>query len=157
MNFPYASTGISTRGEVIRKEPDLVRRYMMAQVEAIARMKRDRPFTISVMSKFLRTNDMEQLSEAYDIYANKYLLRAPLPTIEAIRPVLDELEPRNPKAKGQDPGSFLTTASCASCKPTDLSKDSTVKNWRTMTQRIFVIFFLAHWRCSPRFPRKNAG
>ncbi len=107
LNFPYASTGISTRGEVIRKEPDLVRRYMMAQVEAIARMKRDRPFTISVMSKFLRTTDMEQLSEAYDIYANKYLLRVPLPTVEAIRPVLEELEPRNPKAKGQDPKRFF--------------------------------------------------
>jgi len=107
LNFPYASTGISTRGEVIRKEPDLVRRYMMAQVEAIARMKRDRPFTINVMSKFLRTTDMEQLSEAYDIYANKHLLRAPLPTIEAIRAVLEELELRNPKAKGQDPKRFF--------------------------------------------------
>jgi ABC-type nitrate/sulfonate/bicarbonate transport system substrate-binding protein len=107
LNFPYASTGISTRGEVIRKEPDLVRRYMTAQVEAIARMKRDRPFTINVMSKFLRTTDMEQLSEAYDIYANKFLLRAPLPTIEAIHAVLDELESRNPKAKGQDPKKFF--------------------------------------------------
>jgi len=38
------------------------------------------------MSKFLRTNDNEQLAEAYDIYANKYLLKVPLPTVEAIRP-----------------------------------------------------------------------
>src|SRR5882757_8817758 len=89
LNMPYASTGIATRGEVIRKEPELVRKYMTAQVEAIARMKRDRPFTIGVMSKFLRTNDNEQLSEAYDIYANKYLLKVPLPTVEAIRPVLE--------------------------------------------------------------------
>jgi hypothetical protein len=59
------------------------------------------------MSKFLRTTDMEQLSEAYDIYANKFLLRAPLPTIEAIHAVLDELESRNPKAKGQDPKKFF--------------------------------------------------
>src|SRR6476660_10513849 len=50
LNMPYASTGIATRGEVIRKEPELVRKYMTAQVEAIARMKRDRPFTIGVMS-----------------------------------------------------------------------------------------------------------
>jgi ABC-type nitrate/sulfonate/bicarbonate transport system substrate-binding protein len=107
LDMPYASTGITTRGEVIRKEPDLVRRYMTAQVEAIARMKRDRPFTLNVMGKFLRTTDMEQLSETYDIYANKYLLKVPLPTVEAIRPVLDELEPRNPKAKGQDPRRFF--------------------------------------------------
>ena len=84
-----------------------MRRYMTAQVEAIARMKRDRPFTLNVMGKFLRTTDMEQLSETYDIYANKYLLKVPLPTVEAIRPVLDELEPRNPKAKGQDPRRFF--------------------------------------------------
>ena len=107
LGMPYASTGITTRGEVIRKEPDLVRRYMTAQVEAIARMKRDRPFTLNVMGKFLRTTDMEQLSETYDIYANKYLMKVPLPTVEAIRPVLDELEPRNPKAKGQDPRRFF--------------------------------------------------
>ena len=107
LGMPYASTGITTRGEVIRKEPDLVRRYMTAQVEAIARMKRDRPFTLNVMGKFLRTTDMEQLSETYDIYASKYLMKVPLPTVEAIRLVLDELEPRNPKAKGQDPRRFF--------------------------------------------------
>ena len=107
LNLPYASTGITTRGDVIRKEPDLVRRYMMAQVEAIARMKRDRAFTIGVMSKFLRTNDQEQLAEAYDVYANKYLMKVPLPTVEAIKAVLEELEPRSPKAKGQDPKRFF--------------------------------------------------
>jgi NitT/TauT family transport system substrate-binding protein len=107
LNMPYASTGITTRGEVIRKEPDLVRKYMSAQVEAIARMKRDRQLTLSVMGKFLRTNDMEQLGEAYDIYANKYLARVPMPTIEAMRAVLEELETRNPKAKGQDPKKFF--------------------------------------------------
>ncbi len=107
LNLPYASTGITTRGEVIRKEPDLVRRYLAEQVEAIARMKRDRPFTLSVMSKFLRTTDGEQLSEAYEIYANKYLAKVPLPTVEAMKAVLEELETRNPKAKGQDPRKFF--------------------------------------------------
>jgi hypothetical protein len=80
---------------------------MTAQVEAIARMKRDRPFTIAVMIKFLRTTDSEQLAETYDIYANKHLMKVPLPTVEAIRAVLDELESRNPKAKGQDPKRFF--------------------------------------------------
>ena len=59
------------------------------------------------MSKFLRTNDQEQLSEAYDIYANKHLAKVPLPTVEAMRAVLEELETRNPKAKGQDPRRFF--------------------------------------------------
>jgi NitT/TauT family transport system substrate-binding protein len=107
LNMPYASTGITTRGEVLRKEPELVRRYVTAQVEAIARMKRDRPFTLNVMSKFLRTTDNEQLSEAYEIYANNHLARVPLPTVEAMRAVLEELESRNPKAKGQEPRKYF--------------------------------------------------
>jgi NitT/TauT family transport system substrate-binding protein len=107
LNMPYASTGITTRGEVLRKEPELVRRYVTAQVEAIARMKRDRPFTLNVMSKFLRTTDNEQLSEAYEIYSNNHLARVPLPTVEAMRAVLEELESRNPKAKGQEPRKYF--------------------------------------------------
>lgn len=105
--FPYASTGVSTRAKLIREEPDLVRRYVSAQVEAIARMKRDKNFTMGVMGKFLRTSDPEFLSETYEIYAQKYLLRVPLPTVEAIRPVLEELASRNPKAKDQDPKKFF--------------------------------------------------
>lgn len=105
--IPYASTGVTTRAKLIREEPDLVRRYVRAEVEAIARMKRDRNFTMGVMGKFLRTTDPELLSETYEIYAQKYLMRVPLPTAEAIRPVLDELAFRNPKAKDQDPKRFF--------------------------------------------------
>jgi hypothetical protein len=59
------------------------------------------------MRQFLRTTDGEQLSEAYEIYANKYLAKVPLPTVEAMKAVLEELETRNPKAKGQDPRKFF--------------------------------------------------
>ncbi len=42
LGIPYAFTGMTTRGRVIKEDPDLVRRYMMAQTEAIARAKRDK-------------------------------------------------------------------------------------------------------------------
>jgi NitT/TauT family transport system substrate-binding protein len=54
LNIPYASTGVSTRSEIIRDDPDLVRRYLSAQIEAIALMKKDRAFTMKVLSKYLR-------------------------------------------------------------------------------------------------------
>lgn len=107
LGIPYASTGITTRGRTIREDPDLVRRYLAAQLEAIARMKRDKNYTMAVMGKYLRLSDPEQLSETYDIYVQKYLLKYPLPTVEAIRAVLDELAPRNPKAKAEDPKRFF--------------------------------------------------
>jgi len=107
LGIPYASTGVTTRGKLIREDPDLVRRYMAAQLEAIARMKRDKNFTMTVMGKYLRTNDQELLSEAYEIYVQKHLLKVPLPTVDAIRSVLEELAGRNPKAKEQDPKKFF--------------------------------------------------
>jgi ABC-type nitrate/sulfonate/bicarbonate transport system substrate-binding protein len=107
LNIPYASTGVSTRGDIIRDDPDLVKRYLAAEVEAIALMKKDRAFTIKVLSKYLRTEDMDLLSESYDIQVTKYMMKVPLTTTDAVRSVLDELGERSPKAKEQDPGKFF--------------------------------------------------
>jgi NitT/TauT family transport system substrate-binding protein len=107
LNIPYASTGVSTRGDIIRDDPDLVRRYLSAQVEAIALMKKDRAFTLRTLSKYLRTDDTDLLSESYEIQIAKYMMKSPLPTAAAVRSVLEELSERNPKAKEQDPGKFF--------------------------------------------------
>ncbi len=94
-------------GKLVREDPDLVRRYLSAQVEAIARMKRDRLFTTTVMGKYLRTNDQDLLSESYEIYAQKYLMKVPVPTTDGVKAVIDELAKRNPKAENQDPRRFF--------------------------------------------------
>ena len=107
LHIPYASNGISTRGEIIRNDPDLVRRYLSAVIEANALMKRDRAFTFNVLRKYLRTNDTDLLTESYDVQIVKYLLKVPLPTADSVRAVVDELAERNPKAKDQDPTKFF--------------------------------------------------
>jgi NitT/TauT family transport system substrate-binding protein len=107
LNIPYASNGISTRGEIIRNDPDLVRRYLSAVIEANALMKRDRAFTFNVLRKYLRTNDSDLLTESYDVQIVKYLAKVPLPTADSVRAVVDELAERNPKAKDQDPTKFF--------------------------------------------------
>ncbi len=55
----------------------------------------------------VRTTDSEMLSEAYDIYVQKHLLKVPLPSIDALKTVLEELAVRNPKAKEVDPRKFF--------------------------------------------------
>ena len=106
LNIPYASTGVSTRGDLIRNDPDLVKRYLSAQLEAIALMKKDRAFTLKLLSKYLRTTEPDLLSETYDIQIAKYMMKAPVPTADAVRSVLDELGERNPKGREQDPKKF---------------------------------------------------
>jgi ABC-type nitrate/sulfonate/bicarbonate transport system substrate-binding protein len=107
LGIPYAFTGMTTRGQLIRDDRDLVRRYMLAQVEAIARAKRDKNLALKVMGKYLRTANPAALAEAYDIDVQKYMLKVPLTTVEAMKSVLDDLAARNPKAKEADPKKFF--------------------------------------------------
>ena len=107
LGIPYAFTGMTTRGRLIKEDPDLVRRYMMAQTEAIARAKRDKNMALKVMGKYLRTTNPNALAESYDIDVQKYLLRVPLTTAAAMKSVLDDLAERIPKAKDADPKRFF--------------------------------------------------
>ncbi|HUK40152.1 MAG TPA: ABC transporter substrate-binding protein [Candidatus Acidoferrales bacterium] len=107
LNIPYAANGISTRGDLIRNDPDLVRRYLSAVIESAALMKKDRAFTMKIFRKYLRLDDPELLAETYDVQIVKYLMKTPLPTVEAVRSVVDELAERNPKAKDQEPARFF--------------------------------------------------
>ncbi|HWH78289.1 MAG TPA: ABC transporter substrate-binding protein [Candidatus Binatus sp.] len=107
LGIPYAFTGMTTRGRLIKEDPDLVRRYMMAQTEAIARAKRDKNLALKVMGKYLRTTNSAALAESYDVDVQKYMLRVPLTTAEAMKSVLDDLAGRIPKAKDGDPRKFF--------------------------------------------------
>ena len=107
LGIPYAFTGITTRGHLIRDDPDLVRRYVTAQTEAIARAKRDKAFALKVMGKFLRAANPAALAESYDVDVQKYMLKVPLTTVEAMKSVLDDLAARIPKAKDSEPRKFF--------------------------------------------------
>jgi len=107
LKIPYASTGVATRGDIIRNDSDLVRRYLAAELEAIALMKKDRAFTLRLLSKYLRIEDTDLLSETYEIQIDKYMMKVPMPTAAAVRSVLEELTERNPKAREQDPNRFF--------------------------------------------------
>lgn len=106
LGMPYASTGITVRRSYVQQRRELVTNYVKAILEAIVRLKKDKPFALDVMTKYLRTKDKEVLDGTYDVSVTKYLKRIPYPTAEAFRTVLEELSQVNPKAKGQDPQKF---------------------------------------------------
>jgi hypothetical protein len=89
---------MTTRSRLIREDADLVRRYVTAQTEAIARAKTDKNLAMKVMGKYLRAGTPSSLAEAYEIDVQKYMLKVPLPTTAAVKSVLDDLAARIPKA-----------------------------------------------------------
>jgi NitT/TauT family transport system substrate-binding protein len=102
----YAATGITVRRGFMAQRKDVVVNYVKAIVEAIARVKKDKPYALEVMGKYFRSKDKEMLGETYEIASTKYLKRIPYPSLEGFRAVIDELGQVNPKAKGQDPKRF---------------------------------------------------
>ncbi len=106
LGVPYASTGITVRKGFLNQRRDVVVNYVKSIVEATARIKRDKAFTIDMMMKYFRTKDREMMEETYEVSVTKYLKRVPTPTAESFRTVVDELALVNPKAKGQDPKRF---------------------------------------------------
>ena len=106
LGVPYASTGITVRKSFMAQRRDVVTNYVKSILEATARIKRDKAFTIDMMMKYFRTKDREMMEETYEVSVTKYLKRVPTPTAESFRTVVDELALVNPKAKGQDPKRF---------------------------------------------------
>ncbi len=95
--FPH--NGLLARRDFLDEHPDAVQRYMRAYVEAIARIKQDKPFTLQVMQKYLGTDDPETLESGYEAYGGRYLARAPYPTVAQFQSILDFVAQRDPRAR----------------------------------------------------------
>ncbi len=106
LGTPYAANGITLRRSFMQQRRETATNFLKAFLEAIARAKKDKPFAMEVMGKYLRTKDHEVLDETYEFAVGKYLKSRPYPTAEAFRSVVNELAQVNPKAKGQDPKRF---------------------------------------------------
>src|SRR5262249_4710467 len=66
VRLPYQSTGAATTRTFIRERPDIVRRYIRSQIEAIHRIKTERETAIRVLAKYHALDDKEILERTYD-------------------------------------------------------------------------------------------
>jgi ABC-type nitrate/sulfonate/bicarbonate transport system substrate-binding protein len=67
LDFPFQTTGIATTRRFIQKNPDVIRKYVKAQIEAVHRLKKDRGTTLKILAKyFVGVKDTEAFEKAYD-------------------------------------------------------------------------------------------
>ena len=97
LQIPFPQNGIYTSTKLIRDNPDLVRRYMRAYVEAIYHYKTYKEDVFKVMRKYSRVEDRKFLEEAWDWHA-KFMPDAPYAPIDGYQLVLQDLAEKNPKA-----------------------------------------------------------
>jgi NitT/TauT family transport system substrate-binding protein len=97
LQIPFPQNGVYTSTRLIRENPDLVRRYMRAYVEAIHFYKTQKEETFKIMRKYSRVEDRKVLEEAWDWHA-KFMPEAPYPPVDGYQLVLNDIAEKNPKA-----------------------------------------------------------
>ena len=106
LKIPFPQNGIFTSTKLIRDNPDFVRRYMRAYVEAIQFFKTHKEDTVKIMRKYSRVEDRKFLDEAWDWHV-KFMPDAPYPPADGYQLVLQDMAEKNPKASQADVKDYI--------------------------------------------------
>jgi NitT/TauT family transport system substrate-binding protein len=106
LGIPFHWNAVLSRESTLKSKRSLVAKVVRANTDAIHFIKTDREGTKAIFSKFLKLNDPEGLERAAKAYAAIFP-ESTLPTAEGVKTLLDDMAPRNPKAKVADPRQFV--------------------------------------------------
>src|SRR5262245_19929171 len=107
MNFAYPNPAMAVPGDLIRKKPDLLDRFMRAYVRGVHRARTDREFAIKSLAKYTTVTDPVLLSKTYDFYLDKVVEKAPYINMAGMQNALDDLARTVPAAKAAKPEQFV--------------------------------------------------
>jgi NitT/TauT family transport system substrate-binding protein len=107
IGIDYQGAGVVTMRSYVREHQEVVRAYLKAYVEGLARFKSDKDFSLKVLAKYTRIEEREMLEETYRHYAVNVMPRVPYPTMKGIQMVLDEIGSRSPKTRDISPASLV--------------------------------------------------
>jgi NitT/TauT family transport system substrate-binding protein len=106
LGLEYQHTGLATTEALIRARPELVRKVMKAYVEGIHYYKTHRAGSLGILANYLKTPNIEVLTEVYENLGLNLTPQKPYPTLRGIEIMLRELAARDPKAKAAKPEEF---------------------------------------------------
>lgn len=107
MNLAFPNPALVVLGDIIRKKPDLIDRFMRAYARGVHRAKTDREFTIKSYAKYTTVQDTAILQKAYDFYVEKIVEKAPYINMAGMQNALDEVAKTIPAAKNAKPEQFV--------------------------------------------------
>ncbi|MGZ8500690.1 MAG: ABC transporter substrate-binding protein [Candidatus Binatia bacterium] len=118
-NIPMIHAGQATTRDFIKSNPDKVRRYVQAYIEATKIARTDPETTKQVIGKWTKTDNKEDLDETYNTYVKAWE-PAPYLSVPAMQTVLNFAI--NPAAKTAKPEQFIDNSFVA-----DLEKSGFIK------------------------------
>ena len=104
LDYPTVSL-VSTRS-YIKKDPQTVRRFLMAYSEGTERLYKDKEFTMKVIAKYTKTENREALESAY-AFATTFIERPPRLPYKAVETILAQIGEKDPRAKTHKSDDFI--------------------------------------------------
>jgi len=98
--------GMATTRAYIKSNRDVVKSALKGYIEGINYIFSNKPATLKIFGKYMRTNDAEVLESSYQAYINT-TPRKPYPTLKGLQFLLDRLAPTMPQAKTAKPEQFV--------------------------------------------------
>ncbi len=98
LNIPYEAAALITTRTLIQNKPETVSRFTKGFIAGIHYAKSHRDFTIGVLKKYMRNDDMDVLNVSYDYYVGRVIPRVPYVSEAGLETVLDFIKKSNPKA-----------------------------------------------------------
>ncbi len=108
LGLAYQHQGGVTTRRFLRERPDVVRNFVKSYIEAVHRMKTDRPTGMKIAARYLHLEDKELLQKTYDSSIDEKKLPAKqYPTLEGLKTILDQFSQKDAKARGAKPQDFV--------------------------------------------------
>ena len=104
LDYPTVSL-VSTRS-YIKKDPQTVRRFLMAYSEGTERLYNDKELAMKVIGKYTKTTDREAQAAAYS-FATTFVERPPRLPYKAVETILAQISEKDPKAKAHKAEDFI--------------------------------------------------
>ncbi|MFI5269475.1 MAG: ABC transporter substrate-binding protein [Chloroflexota bacterium] len=122
LKLPVANQEVAGQRAWLGGHREVMQKYVDALVQATARVKRDKPFAISLMKKYLKSDDEAALNASYDFTSQEVLQPLPFPTVEQFNNVLSIISKRNDKLAGFDAGKIVDPSFVQSAAERGLEK-----------------------------------
>jgi len=119
-NIPMIHAGLATTRDFIKSNPDKVKRYVQAYIEANKIARTDPETTKQVIAKWTKTENKEDLDETYNTYVKAWE-QSPYVAIPAMQAVLNYAI--NPNAKTAKPEQFIDNSFVAELEKSGFIKE----------------------------------
>jgi NitT/TauT family transport system substrate-binding protein len=91
LDYKYPAVAVATTRSFIQRQRGTALNFLRAEIEGIHAIRTQKSFAVNVLKKYMRISDPEILEEGYR-YALRFIQPRPMPTLDEIRAVLDELK-----------------------------------------------------------------